>query len=161
MIIVEDTVRLPDGETAEYLREAPTKAHSVAIIAIDDENNLLIQREYSYPTGRILYQLPGGAALESEDILVAAKRELSEESGFSAKSCTVAGWFYINNRRSDRKQYVVIAKDLTIQHSDGDKEEFIESEWMSFSELRTRIKSGDIQNVNLLAALCLYDQLSL
>lgn len=54
MHLVEDTVRLPDGKEIEYLRFAPYKTHSVAILAINEKQELLLQKEYSYPPDAIL-----------------------------------------------------------------------------------------------------------
>jgi ADP-ribose pyrophosphatase len=66
------------------------------------------------------------------------------------------GAFYINNRRSDRKQYVVLCQNLRQQKAQGDKEEFIESQWIEPSQLNNMVSKGEIDNVNLLAALQLY-----
>jgi ADP-ribose pyrophosphatase len=78
MQIVEDTVELPDGATIKYIREAPSKSSSVAVIAINEEDKILLQQEYSYPPNKIMYQLPGGAVEDGESIFDAANRELSE-----------------------------------------------------------------------------------
>ena len=112
MHIVEDTVELPNGQRTQYVREAPHTSCSVAIIAINSQNEILVQREYSYPPDEIMYQLPGGGAGNEEDVIAAANRELSEESGYTARDSRVLGAFYVNNRRSDRMQFVVLCRDL-------------------------------------------------
>ena len=84
MHLIEDTVELPDGKKTKYIRHAPCKSHSVAIIAMNNKGEVLVQKEYSYPPDVIMWQLPGGSMENSEDILQAANRELSEESGFTA-----------------------------------------------------------------------------
>lgn len=157
MKIVEDTVRLPNDKQIEYVREVPSTSRSIAILAINEKGEILLQREYSYPPDEIMYQLPGGAANESEDIIEAANRELSEESGYVGKNCEVIGSFYLNNRRSDRKQFVVLCKDLAAQKRPEDDEEFIESIWMPIEDINQLIKDGKITNVGLLAALRLLD----
>lgn len=157
MTIVEDEVLLPNNKQIAYIREAPSKNHSVAIVALDNQGRILLQREYSYPPDKVMYQLPGGAAEDEEGVIDAANRELSEESGYIAKDTTVIGSFYLNNRRSDRKQFIVQCKDIVPQRSTGDEEEFIESEWVSLGKVRMLIQQGKIENVNLLAALALLD----
>lgn len=157
MKIVEDTVRLPNDKQIEYVREVPSTSRSIATLAINEKGEILLQREYSYPPDEIMYQLPGGAANESEDIIEAANRELSEESGYVGKNCEVIGSFYLNNRRSDRKQFVVLCKDLVAQKRPEDDEEFIESIWMPIEDINQLIKDGKITNVGLLAALRLLD----
>lgn len=157
MKIVEDSVILPNDKQIEYIREAPSSSHSVAILAINGNNEILLQREYSYPPDEVMYQLPGGATNDSEDIIEAANRELSEESGYIGKNCEVIGSFYLNNRRSDRKQYVVLCKDLISQKRPEDEEEFIKSKWIPIKNINELIKKGEITNIGFLAALRLFD----
>ena len=157
MNIVEDEVELPNGKRITYIREAPADKHSVAIIAINDKKEILLQKEYSYPPNEVLYQLPGGAANDSEGVIETANRELSEESGYIGKDCRVIGYFYLNNRRSDRKQYVVVCKDLVEKKQTHDTEEFIESMWVSLDTVNRLIKNNEITNIGLLAALRLLD----
>ena len=66
--LAEDTVALPNGKEISYLREAPAKTHSVAIIAINADGHILLQKEYSYPPNTVLWQLPGGAIESGESI---------------------------------------------------------------------------------------------
>lgn len=160
MKLVEDEVKLPNGQHTDYLRMAPVEAHSVAIIAMNGDKEILLQREYSYPPNQIMWQLPGGSVGIGEDILDAAKRELSEESGFTAKSCEIAGFYYTNNRRSDERQYVVVCTELAPQNAEGDPEEFISNHWMPVDELDKLITNGEIENAFLLAALNLWRHVS-
>lgn len=154
--LVEDEVELPDGNITKYLRQAPVASHSVGIIAQNSDGNILLQREYSYPPDRVLWQLPGGSINENEQLEHAASRELSEESGLEAKSCTLLGSFYTNNRRSDEKQFIVLCTGLKERKQDGDPEEFIHSTWVSIESVRSMIKNGEIENINMLAALNLF-----
>ena len=159
MKIVEDYVKLPNGKQISYILEAPTDKVSVAIIAINDKNEILLQKEYSYPPNEVLFQLPGGAVKESEEIVAAANRELSEESGYIGKKSQVIGYYYLNNRRSDRKQYVILCNDLIKKKQPQDDEEIIESIWVSLDKVDQLIKENKTTNASLLAALRLYDAL--
>jgi len=156
MQLVEDVVELPNGKTAEYLRIAPVKTHSVAIIAINEKQEILLQKEYSYPPDSIMWQLPGGGIKNGEDILEAANRELSEESGMVARSCKIIGSYYVNNRRSDEKQYVALCADLHPKAGQPDDIEFIENYWIPIPKLQDMTAAGEIQNMYLLAALNLW-----
>jgi len=156
MKIVEDSVELPTGKITSYIREAPASHSSVTIIAINDKDEILIQSEYSYPPNEVMYQLPGGKMDINEDILTAANRELSEESGYIAKDCTILGSFYVNNRRSDAKQHVVMGRNIEAKNSQEDEEEFIESQWVSMDTIKEMVQTGKIVNMNMLAALQLY-----
>lgn len=156
MLMQEDTVELPNGKQINYLREVPGTEQSVAVVAVNDKDEILLQQEYSYPTGEILWQLPGGKFDESEEITAAAKRELLEESDVAAGSCELLGYYYVNNRRSDRRQYVVLSRYITHQRGERDPEEFIESFWKPVAEVRRMIREGEFVNGSSLAALNLY-----
>lgn len=157
MKIVEDVVELPNGEQTKYIRRAPGTSKGIAVIALNDKNELLVQREYSYPPNEIMYQLPGGGVENGEEIEAAANRELSEESGYAAESVEIIGSFYTDNRRSDARQYVAICTGLSKHSLPQDAEEFIEDEWMSFARVRELVAAGEIVNMNMLAALQLFD----
>jgi len=156
MHLVEDTVTLPDGKKAEYLRQAPAKTHSVAVLAINDKGELLLQKEYSYPPDEVMWQLPGGGTIGGETVEESANRELAEESGYNARTCKSLGFLYTNNRRSDEKQYIVICTNLYAKEADADPEEFIETHWVPLAEVKTMMTTGEMHNMNLLAALGLY-----
>lgn len=157
MHLVEDIVELPDGKQAQYLRQAPATTHSVAVIAVNDHDQILVQHEYSYPPNQVMYQLPGGAMENGETPVEAVLRELAEESGLTAAECTQIGFVYVNNRRSDQKQFIVVARKLANHKLPQDAEEFIESTWIDRHEIASLIKTGEIQNINMLAALQLFD----
>lgn len=151
--VTEDVVLLPDGTKTTYVRHAPATAHSVIIIAINVKNQILVQREYSYPPNKIMWQLPGGSIKLGESIRSAAKRELAEESGFSSKRTKILGSFYIHNRLSNKKQYVVVCTKLFEHKLRGDVDEFIDTHWLSKRQLTGMIAKGEFNNINLLAAL--------
>ncbi len=154
--ISEDKIELLNGKTTTYVRHAPSDNDSVIMIALSDDNEILIQREYSYPPDKIMYQLPGGSMKPDESIEAAANRELSEESGYGSKITEIIGYFYVQNRLSDKKQHVVLCRDLYINKQKEDYDEFIESLWMTKKQLKTMINRGKFDNINLLAALNLW-----
>lgn len=153
MVLVEDTVELPDGKVTSYLRHMPAKTHSVAVIAVNEKQEILLQKEYSYPPNRVMWQLPGGGVKDGEDVTTAANRELSEEADVVGKNCQVIGSYYVNNRRSDEKQYLVQCTDLESKSGKRDDVEFLENQWVPISELRGMIAKGEFDNMYLLAAL--------
>jgi ADP-ribose pyrophosphatase len=76
--LLEDQVELPDGTLSSYVRFDGHKSAAM-VLAVRDEQ-VLLQREYSYPPDEILYQLPAGAIEEGEVPETAAKREFIESS---------------------------------------------------------------------------------
>ncbi|MFO0971233.1 MAG: NUDIX hydrolase [Candidatus Saccharimonadales bacterium] len=153
--INEDIVELPNGKRSRYVLHAHTDLHSVLIIAQNSEGKFLVQREYSYPPNEVMWQLPGGAMELGETVKDAALRELAEECGYSSKNVIDLGYFYVQNRKSNRKQYVVICSDLFEHVLEGDPDEFIELHWLTLKEIHEKVSRGEIVNINFLAALSL------
>ena len=83
-----DKVSLPNGD--EAVREYLTHPGAVAIVAILDDGRVLMERQYRYPIAKACLEIPAGKLDPSEDHLVCAKRELEEETGYTAKK-----WSYI------------------------------------------------------------------
>ena len=159
IVVAEDEIELPDGHLSKYVYFKDHPDAAMVIATKGDE--ILIQKEYSYPPNRYLYQLPGGALELGEDPVSGALRELSEESGYTASvdsTITNLGYFYINNRRSDAKMHIVhITDPLATTATKPDPEEYITSEWITIHKLRKMIANGEIVNYSLLAGMSLYD----
>lgn len=79
-----DVVRLPDG--AEATREYIVHPGAVTIIPVLDSGALVMERQYRYPLGRELVELPAGKIDPGESTLETARRELLEETGYTARS---------------------------------------------------------------------------
>lgn len=77
-----DEVRLPDGSKSrrEYIRHPG----AVAIVALTDEGDIVLERQYRYPLARDLVEIPAGKLEQGEGHLETGKRELLEETGYSA-----------------------------------------------------------------------------
>lgn len=153
--LIEDEVQLPDGSVSKYLTFGNAN-DSVTVIAVR-QDKILISKEYSYPVSSVLYQFPGGKVDPGEDPLEAARRELQEETGYKAKNLKTLGWYYTNNRRTNAKMHVYLATNPVFSKKEGgDKEEDIESEWRTKTEIEDLIRGGSIVNFSVLAAWTLY-----
>lgn len=155
--IQEDTVQLPNGKQTRYVMHRPTGTHSVIVIAVNEKGEILLQREFSYPPNIVMWQLPGGAMNKGESPVEAAQRELAEESGYNLEDAEEIGYFYVSNRRSNRKQYIITGQKPIQASAAADDDEFIYSEWVNLAKIKTMIGSGDITNINLLAALQIWE----
>src|SRR5579864_8947726 len=82
----EDVVRLPDGGTAG--REWVVHPGAVMMIPLLPSGDLIMERQYRYPLGRDFIEFPAGKIDPGEDPLVTGKRELLEETGYTAAQWT-------------------------------------------------------------------------
>lgn len=87
-----DQARLPNGRTAS--REVVEHPGGVCIAALTEQNELLFVRQFRYPYGEVLLELPAGKLDAGEDPLEAGKRELKEETGAAARDYTDLGKLY-------------------------------------------------------------------
>jgi ADP-ribose pyrophosphatase len=105
-----DRVRLPDGQ--ECLREYVRHQGAVAIIALHDDGQLLFVRQYRYPLSRSFIELPAGKIDPGEDILATGRRELLEETGYSAAEWRHLGVMHPCVGYSDERIEIFLARGL-------------------------------------------------
>jgi ADP-ribose pyrophosphatase len=152
--VFEDEIELPNGHKIQYIHFGD-QSNAAMVIARRKDGKVLLQREYSYPPNKWLYQFPGGGIKDGETPKEGAVREFSEEAGFKG-SLSEIGYFYFNNRRSNGKFFVFCAKNLVSCEAKPDDEEDIESYWFKTEEINTMIKNGKIINASALAGWALF-----
>ena len=87
--VVRDTVRLPDGRQAT--REFVLHPGAVMVVALSDDGRVLMERQYRHPMGQVMLEFPAGKRDAGEDSLACARRELQEETGYTAREWARAG----------------------------------------------------------------------
>jgi len=87
--VKRDTVRLAGGELAT--REYVVHPGAVMVIPLLDDGRVLLERQYRYPMQRVMIEFPAGKLDPGEDSLVCARRELQEETGYTATEWARAG----------------------------------------------------------------------
>lgn len=155
--LIEDLVELPDGNRTAYLRFKKT-SNAVLIIAKRGDGKILLQREFSYPLDKKIVQFPAGELPLDEDPEIGARRELSEETGYTAKSFKYLGQTALNYRRNDAVEYIFEATDLaeiSINHPDPEEVD-IEPFWSTDTEIEKMIAKNEIINLHTLAAWSIY-----
>lgn len=159
LTVVEDDIILPDGHESKYIYFTDTQDAAMVVCMRGDR--ILLQTEYSYPPQQSMYQFPGGAMEPGEEPIVAALRELKEESGYikgEESEIQYLGYCFINNRRSAAKFHaILVTNPLETGETQWDPEEYIESEWIKLDTLREMIRDGKIVNSSILTGLSLYD----
>jgi 8-oxo-dGDP phosphatase len=142
-----DDVRMPGGNTAK--REVVENFGAVAVLAIDEENNIVLVYQYRQPLGRRLWELPAGLLdLGGEPPHVTAARELQEEVGLSAKDWRVLVDLDTAPGFSDESVRVYRATVLSaIGRPDAhDEEADLVVKWFPLAEAVRMVFSGEIVN---------------
>lgn len=119
-----DRVELPDGGTSH--REVVRHPGGVIVLPLDDKGRVRMVRQYRYPVGRVLTELPAGKLEYGEDPLAAAKRELSEEVGAAAEHWESLGRILPTPGYCDEVHHLWLATGLTFGEAHPDEGEFLE-----------------------------------
>jgi ADP-ribose pyrophosphatase len=146
-----DTVKMPnDRETS---REVVEHAAAVVLVPIDDEDNVILVRQYRYAAGRTLLEAPAGIVEPSESPGDCAQRELQEEIGYRANTMRPLGGFWSSPGFCTEYMYAFLAKGLVPSKLDADDDESINVEKFPLSAIPRLIRVGEIEDAKTIAAL--------
>lgn len=144
-----DTAQLPNGKLAR--REVVDHPGGVAILALDENQQVYLVRQYRYPISKTLIELPAGKLDAGEDPSVAAARELEEETGLRAGRWTALGSILASPGFCDEVLYMYLAQDLSRHESHPDEDEFLDVMTVPFSDLFNQVMSGEITDAKTVA----------
>ena len=113
-----DDVELPNGQRA--IREIVRHPGAVCVIPITDEGDVVMVRQFRYPFGEVLLEIPAGKLEPGEDPYEAALRELEEESGAVAKKVEHLGEIYTTVAIFDEKIQLYIATGIEFKNAHPD-----------------------------------------
>lgn len=155
-----DDCRLPGGRDISpyYVMEEKEWVH---VVAIDAQGLILVTWQYRYAAGVVVAELPGGTTDEGEPPLIAAQRELKEETGFVAAEWTSLGWMYANPARQNNRIHCYLARGLTGGGAQAlDISEEIAFGFKSIAEVKQMIDTGEFgQSMHIATFLRAVDQL--
>lgn len=144
-----DQAQLPNGKIAS--REIIHHPGGVTVLALDADQTVTLVRQFRYPFGRAIWELPAGKLDPGEDTLLAAKRELSEETGLEAREWTYLGYVMASPGYCDEVVHMYLARDLHRKESHPDEDEFLELTVMPFGELVSQVMDGSIPDAKTAA----------
>jgi 8-oxo-dGDP phosphatase len=148
--VVRDTVDL--GEAGTVRREYVRHPGAVAIVAMDDDDRLLLLHQYRHPVRQLLWEIPAGLLdVDGEDPLDAASRELAEEADLVARSWWVLADFFTTPGGSDEAVRIYLARDLTSvpeadRHDREGEELGMAVRWVALDEAVAAVLSGRVRN---------------
>jgi len=140
-----DQVRLPDGGLA--IREYLTHPGAVAILALLDDGRVVLERQFRYPIAKTCIEIPAGKLEIGEDRLLCAKRELAEETGYTAKKWSFIRRIHPVISYSTEFIDIYLAEGLTAGESKLDDEEFLDVFAAPLEQILAWIEQGEITDV--------------
>jgi ADP-ribose pyrophosphatase len=149
-----DTIRLADGR--ETIREIVEHSECVAIVAIDDENNVLLVSQFREPIEKELLEIPAGGIDSGEDTETAVRREMQEETGYLPRKVERLGGFYSAPGFCNEYLYLYLATDLIPSQLYAEDTESISLKRVQLEQIPGLITSGSICDAKSIAGLLTY-----
>jgi ADP-ribose pyrophosphatase len=147
----EDMVRLPDGDVVG--RELVEHPGAVAVVALDELDQVLMIRQYRHPVAATLWEIPAGLRdVDGEPLVETARRELAEEAGYQAADWRVLADYLSSPGISTERLRVFLARDLSVVPAEGHEyvrqheEAYLTVAWVPLDDVVRGILSGDLHN---------------
>lgn len=137
-----DTVRLENGE--ETKREVVHHSGGVSVLALTEDEQVYMVRQFRYPYQKMLLEIPAGKLNEGEDPLTCGKRELQEETGMIAEQYEDLGKVYPTVAYDDEIIHCYLATGLRPGAQQLDEDEFLDVEKISLRTLYEMVLNNEI-----------------
>jgi 8-oxo-dGTP pyrophosphatase MutT (NUDIX family) len=139
-----------DYNGTTLVREFVKHTGAVAVLAIDDQERVLLIRQYRHPVRQYLWEIPAGLLdIPGEDRLTAAKRELLEETGYEARTWTQLIEFMTTPGGNDEMITVYLAKDLVhVGHNlplEGEEVDMVK-EWVPLADALKSVLASEMHS---------------
>ena len=152
-----DTVELENGK--QTFREVIDHPGGVSILAMDEEGKIFFVRQFRYPFGRMLLELPAGKLEPGEDPADSGHRELREETGCSAGRFVPMGKLIPTCAYDTEVIHLFFASELTRGEQDLDENEFLSVERYTLDEALQMVLDGEIIDAKTQIGLLKYQAL--
>lgn len=149
--VQRDTVSLPDGGTA--LREFIRHPGAVAVLALTDDGQLVMERQFRYPAAQTFIEIPAGKIDPQEPPADTARRELLEETGYKASQWRFLGKAYPCIGYADEVIHYYLATGLQLSERQLDEGEFLEVMLLPLEEVLAMSLDGRITDSKTLVGL--------
>ena len=146
-----DKVELPNGGTS--VREVADHPGGVAVLALDENNNVLTVTQYRYVFKRTMLEIPAGKLEPGEDPYETGLRELKEETGAVPGQYEFLGKLIPSPGCYGETLYLYLARDLKMAEQHLDPDEFLNVGRIPFDEMVRRCLDGEIEDAKTLVAI--------
>lgn len=148
-----DEIEREDGKRAS--REVVSHRGGAAVLVVSD-GKALMERQFRYPYGEEVFEIPAGKRDEGEDLRDTARRELEEETGLVPKSLKEILRIYPSPGYTDEVIAIYLADEFTAGTVHFDDTEDLTTEWVDLTELYAMAERGEIHDSKTLCAILYY-----
>ena len=148
-----DEAELPDGKPCT--REIIEHNGGACVLYVED-GKVLFVRQYRYPYGESVYEIPAGKLDLGEDPIVAAARELEEEGGVRAERLELLFVDYPTPGYTNEKIYIYLAHGGKRVTAHLDEDEFLDVEYIPLERVRQMLKNGELHDGKTIMAIQAY-----
>jgi ADP-ribose pyrophosphatase len=152
--VTTDDVLEPGGVRAR--RDVIRHSGSVVVLPVDDkktEPRILLERQYRHAAQSLMWELPAGRIDEGESALAAGKRELLEETGYTARKWKKALHFYVSPGFLDETMTIFLATGLTAGEAQPEADEKIATKFFKLPDALRMATNGTIQDAKTIAGI--------
>ena len=142
--LFRDEILLPNGNKG--VREVIRHPGAVCVIPVTEDGDVIFVNQFRYAFNKVTLEVPAGKLEKGEDPLEAAMRELSEETGLSAKNVVYLGELYTTPALIDEVIHMYLATDLVEGKQHLDEDEFINTLRMPLSKAVQKVMNGEIKD---------------
>ncbi|MBI2677787.1 MAG: NUDIX hydrolase [Candidatus Koribacter versatilis] len=152
--VTTELVREPNGITAR--RDVIHHPGSVVILAVDHKKRALLERQFRHAAGKYLWELPAGRIDTGESALAAAKRELREETGYTARRWRRLLFYYASPGFLSETMAVYLAESLTAGRATPEADESIATRFFPIAPLVRAAAAGRLEDGKTISAVLAY-----
>ncbi len=143
---VTEDVAVEPKTKFEIKRSIVRHAGSAVILAVDDKKRVLLVRQYRLPAEKYLWELPAGRLDPGENVLQACKRELKEETGYTARKWSKLASFFVSPGFVQERMTIYLAEDLQAGEATPMEDERIDAKWFKRKEIAEMIDEAKIED---------------
>lgn len=149
--LYRDNVLLEDN--SEATREVIRHPGGVCVVALTENNEILMVKQFRYPHNKIMTEVPAGKLEWGEEPFECGKRELLEETGFTAEEYTYLGTLAPTPAYCSEIIHIYMAKKLTLGKQKLDEGEFLDVEKISLEKAVEMVMNGEITDAKTQLAI--------
>jgi len=155
--VAVDTTTAADGTIIK--RDMILHPGAVVILPIIDLDHICLLRNHRFVIGTTLWEVPAGTIEPSENLEDCARRELLEETGYTAGEWTYRGFLYASPGVMDEKLHLFFARNLTAGKQQLEADEVIETRTVRLDDAIKMCMNGEICDAKTVTSILMWDRL--